>query len=1500
MTIHGPLADFLQRCWGRHGGMALGVVVVLVAATLLPWAGATNGVVGGAHPGTPAAIPAVSPTPTTPPAIAAVAPPPTTVHAAPSSGRGIFFLNSPLPTAPAASWSCAYQPYPYTGCLNNTGAPSIVSTPSGVIATAYTTFTNATACPGYANWTNTEIGISVSTNGGAGWNVPTYIGNPDCSSAHNYTSAISPAITALGNGTLVLAYTEYNDTNGTNGPCIWYLWFPALLPCYVQYDRLVVTESYDNGTTWTAPSVINASSNTLLNVTSWMPAQPSIAATGDTVYLAWTNFTYPVFDGSTRPPSIGLNLVVSTNGAQTWGAPILLPVEHGAYFGSTTYTAYAPSVLVGLSGVLYVTYATNLQENTTLLCLPAGCAGLLPPDTMDVVVASSSTNGSSFSLSTVARNVPVLSNGYTWISSASLLSPEPTIAQDPTSGELYVAWSGATVGESCPFVTFCFVQANFENVWVGHSTNGGSTWSSPVPLGTSILQPNGGATGQEDLYTPSLGVGTNGTLYVDVAYTNESVCLGPGNCDQQTELVFVSTDRGLTFPTVYSPDGMGSIYPYPLWDGIQTSMTILQGVPFMAWTHEVCPMNGLGGGCTSTFGFGFAYSQVVVTSLFEGTGVTVTFNESGLPAGAPWNANLDGNLRSGLSGSALTVSGVPTGLSMAWSVPWVNVSYGHAYGSTVVPVSPGAFAANTTVHTTFDPYVRLNLLTVPPAQHNYPFWCGGTFVFGPEYCGNMEVYPTPGPNWVRLHSLIDYNVTDTGLPQFCGPNCFNLTFLSWTGVGSGSWNTTNPNGTSTLNGPVNETASFSLLNVCSYGSCQNVTYSYNFTEVGLPAGTNWTVTLGNQTLAATTTSLTFSAGTGPYFFTVWTIPYNATESWYGVPSYPSPITSLQGSIETIRFALTPLTAIPSEVTFDASGLPAGVTNWGLNVDATHYGVPLANTTLDLGGGSHVLNASAVYGSNGVGAYLTGFRVVPDAVGASAFTVLPGATVNFSGPALVTALFSPEYWVTVTASSGGTVSPASVGWTPSGADVLLDATHATGFAFVGWTGTGPGSVSSNANSITANPTGPITELATFSAVVPTFQVEVVASGIQPSVPVTVTVGAQTFTAPAPFNVTGLLANHYPIRVPTVYPSGTVGVRYDASSISSSLGFSGSSLDVTANGTLTLGYTTSFALTLAPTANGTTAPGSGTYWEVAGSPVGLTATPLPDHSFADWIGLGTGSVSGPSASISVTPTGPVTETAYFTTNATVPPATYTLTLTETGLPSGTTWSASIGSNGVSGTGSLVLAGLNGTLVVHVPIVPGATGVRYVPSSNGTFSDSATQNRGLQVVFTTQYEVNVLASAGGTVTPGSEWADSGAVLALSATANSTSEFVNWSGTGIGSYSGTSASTSLTVTGPVTEFATFAPHASTAKSGTSGGIGPWLLPIALLVVLLVVGLIVGLVLGRSSGGRPPAAAAEEETEPTTDTSSVPQWNEESEPISTPPPSGGGDDESVYGGGSG
>jgi hypothetical protein len=82
----------------------------------------------------------------------------------------------------------------------------------------------------------------------------------------------------------------------------------------------------------------------------------------------------------------------------------------------------------------------------------------------------------------------------------------------------------------------------------------------------------------------------------------------------------------------------------------------------------------------------------------------------------------------------------------------------------------------------------------------------------------------------------------------------------------------------------------------------------------------------------------------------------------------------------------------------------------------------------------------------------------------------------------TANFDTEYFLTMNAGAGGTVSPSS-GWFNAGQTVAISATPASGSSFAGWTGTGSGSFTGAVNNSSVTINGPITESASFGGAPP---------------------------------------------------------------------------------------------------------------------------------------------------------------------------------------------------------------------------------------------------------------------------------------------------------------------------------------------------------------------------------------------------------------------------------
>jgi hypothetical protein len=109
-------------------------------------------------------------------------------------------------------------------------------------------------------------------------------------------------------------------------------------------------------------------------------------------------------------------------------------------------------------------------------------------------------------------------------------------------------------------------------------------------------------------------------------------------------------------------------------------------------------------------------------------------------------------------------------------------------------------------------------------------------------------------------------------------------------------------------------------------------------------------------------------------------------------------------------------------------------------------------------------------------------------------------------------------------------------------------------------------------------------------------------------------------------------------------------------------------------------------------------------------------------------------------------------------------------------------------------------------------GGAGIQYAWnawSDGGTLSHAVAPLSGTTYTdsFTTNYYLTMDAGAGGSVSPASFWTNGGEIVNISATPNSGYIFSNWSGSGVGSYSGNTNAASVVMDAPITETASFVP---------------------------------------------------------------------------------------------
>jgi hypothetical protein len=1454
--------------------------------------------------------------------------------AATGSGLGLlnntaYFVNSRLPFDAVGNRTCdpptATGVCPASQRLNVTNDPSMVMTGGGTLAVAYTSMTNASPCAGARPYAVTNVAFTTSTDQGATWSTPQYLGDANCTTAGKYPSAWEPTLAVLGNGTLAMAYVAYNLTNAnlTGGSLP-----PYLNPASVPVSELLFTESYDNGATWTAPQVLNVSVNTAFYGVYFAPGQPTMAAYGQTIYLAWER----IGEWNANPmQNSQIALLVSTTGGATWSPTI--PITSGYSW------SYDPALTVSSAGTVFLAYDQSY-------CTFCGA---------NVVVESSAYNGTVFSMSTLPGSFsPPLLLGDAQQGGA-FAGPILHLAWSEKYGQLFVAFSawGYTSNFYYTPVLYLF-----------NSPDNGTSWSQSFSANGALYDPASSPNTLMDdnrydpgVYDTAIAADSNGSLYVAGLVRNASLCR-LGQCSNMEEVVTVTSDNGTTFapPTQVQGDvtpGNGS------WAGETTSALVGGNQLYVAYPQESCPawpsVN-----CTSYPGTSQEQSQVTVATPYRGAGTTMTFVPQGLNASLNWTVWFMGKTYSANGLTSIQVTGVPTGQVMEWIVTGVNATGTlrfYVQSQSADSLSP--IVASETDHIVFERFYPLGLFVGGPGGSILGQQCGYDYIYNDQgsqslyectspispncwlqtgnyssavytywdlyytvYCANLAVNAPVGLDqiaWLPAGSHVTLTASSSNyistvtsgsgpcqVPGWvpsgyyvfadCTFQTTNVSFVSWTGTGNASVSSNQSSISLTMNGPANETLNIVAVGSCNgfaywsgtyrywYMNCQQDQAQLNIIEHGLPNTVEWGATLTN-----TTGSLTYmnsapgSLSVGPlplgvtYSVSAWTIPSTPTGTFW-VPTIVTGstiITGFSGSTIVNYASRSSLAGLSFNVTLNESGLPAG-SNWyytvanpslGLNQTLGAHGNTSFEQLWSAATGSYTVGGLSVYNANSTSYYVSEVIVTVHTINVSTMVSSGSATFSLTGDANITVVYAPEYWLEVSATTGGSATPQSQ-WVPAGARVTLTATADTGNYFVGWTGTGPGATGSSqrhATTVTIRPLGPVTELAVFAATPPpTYTATVESSGLPATQSFTVLLGGLAYSGVGSFTVTNLSAGGYTLSVPVVYDNVTVGTRYvPGTPTVTPWTLAGSDYLINSNGTIQVNYATEYLLSLNATAGGRVSPWVGSAWESASSTLTITAVPSPGYHFGSWAGTGAGSVNSTQITLTVSVLGAMSETAQFVKNPPAPAAVYALTVTETGLPSGTSWNATLSSGGGTfGTSaSLVLGGLNGSYTLTVPTVTMGPGVRYVPTGTGNYTVPVTANTSYPVTFTEQYLVVVSSAGSGTLTVGttgvtgvySAWVTAGTTVSLSASANASWQFANWTGSGSGAYTGSSASTSFVVNGPVSEVAAFGPQAKSTVSSSNSSTSGLPLALGLLVGLLLAGLAVGALLAMRRKRSPP-----------------------------------------------
>jgi YVTN family beta-propeller protein len=351
---------------------------------------------------------------------------------------------------------------------------------------------------------------------------------------------------------------------------------------------------------------------------------------------------------------------------------------------------------------------------------------------------------------------------------------------------------------------------------------------------------------------------------------------------------------------------------------------------------------------------------------------SVTFNETGLPAGTSWSVVFNGstsssatssivinNVVNNTGGYAYTVSSI-TGYTASPTSGSIPVTGGNAYRTiTFTPAAPGRYSvtftesglksgtnwsvlfnSTTTMYSTTTTIVINGLLN---STGGYPFNVGS--VSGYSASPASGVVPVNGADAYK-------SITFTPLPQGRYSVTFDETGLptstSWSVTMNGATNTS-ATSSIVISNLLNNTYPFTVGAVAGYAAnppsgnavvsgasvVKDITftasqpgrYSATFSETGLVIGTIWSVTINGATNTSGTSSIVINdLVNNTYPFTV-----NAVAGYTVSPTSGNVV--IAGSDATKPVAFTALPAGRYSVTFAETGLP-GNTNWSVTFNAT--------------------------------------------------------------------------------------------------------------------------------------------------------------------------------------------------------------------------------------------------------------------------------------------------------------------------------------------------------------------------------------------------------------------------------------------------------------------------------------------------------------------------------------------------------------------------------------
>ncbi len=407
----------------------------------------------------------------------------------------------------------------------------------------------------------------------------------------------------------------------------------------------------------------------------------------------------------------------------------------------------------------------------------------------------------------------------------------------------------------------------------------------------------GGPSGSSTTSTLTLSL-VNGTWLYVVAAANPTYRAPSGTFTVSGAARTVSIAFSAYYAVTFIESGLPSGTSWQVtMDGVtQTAIagiSIVFSVPNGSYAYQVGDVSGWHQntipyrGTVTISGGGVMYP----TLAFVQVRYSVTFFESGLPAGTSWFVNI------------------------------TNGTSSHAMGSTIVLFLPNG---------TFDYRVSSPGFFASPGSGAFavsggPSVVSITFTLAKYAVTFTESGLPSGTSWTLALNGVNQTSTNS-----------TIAFEEVNGTYSFLVHSSNPQyhapgGTFSVSGnTVDVFVSFSLTN-----------YQVTFTETGLPSGTGWSITLNGTTNRSTSIVITFASSNGTYAFSIGAVPgYVASPSSGTVQVFGTAVSIV------IRFSIPEYSVV-----FKETGLPTG-TFWTVTLNGTNRSSDSVNITFTLANGTY--------------------------------------------------------------------------------------------------------------------------------------------------------------------------------------------------------------------------------------------------------------------------------------------------------------------------------------------------------------------------------------------------------------------------------------------------------------------------------------------------------------------------------------------------------------------